>query len=178
MDLNDIDKTKPNQLKQNRFTNIPDNQHNPKDIDSPQINKFKTKRTTDPLNPTYTMETQSRRHVIQMGKIDGNAPKMSKSPTTKRQINNISDIIGSSPKDRGSIPQHRRQELQKPPQRLNMKEDAYGLHSSVDDLKTNQYLNQPGGLAKSRSRGGQHFETYEQPKSKRVITGPSFPSVF
>ena len=39
-----------------------------------------------------------------MGKIDGNAPKMQKSPNTKRMINQISDIKGTSPKDRGSIP--------------------------------------------------------------------------
>ena len=60
---------------------------------------------TVPLNPTYKMETQSRRHVIQMGKIDGAAPKISRSPVTRRIVNDISDIAGSHPKDRGSIPE-------------------------------------------------------------------------
>ena len=55
MDLNDIDKTRPNQLKQNRITNIHDYKLDTKDIDSPLHNKFKTKRITDPQNPTYTV---------------------------------------------------------------------------------------------------------------------------
>lgn len=71
----DIEGTKPRQLKQNRITNIPDYKINVKDIDSPGAMKFKTNRISDPLNPSYKIETASRRHVIQMGAIDGNAPK-------------------------------------------------------------------------------------------------------
>jgi hypothetical protein len=51
MDLSDIEKTSPNQLKQNRITNIPDYKINTSDIDSPGKNKFTTNRVTDPLNP-------------------------------------------------------------------------------------------------------------------------------
>lgn len=59
MDIGDIDKTKPTQLKQNRITNIPDYMIDTKDIDSPKANKFKSSvtRQTDPLNPIYKMET-------------------------------------------------------------------------------------------------------------------------
>jgi hypothetical protein len=39
-----------------------------------------------------------------MGKIDGNAPKISRSPETRRFINDTIDIEGSKPKDRGSLP--------------------------------------------------------------------------
>ena len=104
MDLGDIDKTKPRQLKQNRITNIPDYQHSVNDIDSPKAFKFVSTRHGDPLNPEYKVETQSRRHVVVMGKIDGNAPKLSKSPTTKRATNMTSDVPGAAPKDRGTIP--------------------------------------------------------------------------
>ena len=51
MNLSDIEKTSPNQLKQNRITNIPDYKINTSDIDSPGKNKFTTNRVTDPLNP-------------------------------------------------------------------------------------------------------------------------------
>ena len=51
MDLSDIDKTSPNQLKQNIITNIPYYMIDTKDIDSPGKNKFTTNRVTDPLNP-------------------------------------------------------------------------------------------------------------------------------
>lgn len=84
---NDIEGTKPRQLKQNRITNIPDYKINVKDIDSPGAAKFKTNRVSDPLNPTYKIETASRRHVIQMGAIDGNAPKQHKSTVTRRATN-------------------------------------------------------------------------------------------
>jgi hypothetical protein len=57
MAVHDIDKTKPNQLKQNRITNIPDYKIDTTDIDSPKKNKFVTKRNIDPLNPVYKMET-------------------------------------------------------------------------------------------------------------------------
>ena len=39
-----------------------------------------------------------------MGKIEGSAPKISKSTVTRRQMNYNNDIEGSSPKDRGSMP--------------------------------------------------------------------------
>ncbi len=104
MFLSDIDKSKPNQLKQNRITNIPDYKLNCRDINEPKHVKFVSNRVTDPLNPLYKMETQSRRHVIQMGQIEGSSPKLSKSPVTRRHINNISDIEGTHPKEKGSIP--------------------------------------------------------------------------
>ena len=59
------------------------------------MNKFKSGRDTNPLNPIYKIETQSRRHVIALGEIDGNHPKLSKSPVTRRKINDISDIKGT-----------------------------------------------------------------------------------
>lgn len=46
-----------------------------------------------------------------MGKIDGNAPKLSKSPTTKRATNVTSDVAGAAPKDRGTMPAAMRQAL-------------------------------------------------------------------
>jgi len=49
MDTNDIDKTKPKQLKQNRITNIPDYKINATDIDKPTYNKFKSLRNSNPL---------------------------------------------------------------------------------------------------------------------------------
>lgn len=57
MDMGDIEKTKPKQLKQNRVTNIPDYKLNVQDIDSPKHSKFVSNRVTDPLNPTYKIET-------------------------------------------------------------------------------------------------------------------------
>lgn len=105
MDQSDIERSRPNQLKQNRITNIPDYKISVKDIDSPGANKFKS-QTRDPLNPVYKMETQSRRHIIQMGKIEGSAPKVSRSPVTRRHVNNIADIQGARPRDRGSIPEN------------------------------------------------------------------------
>ena len=39
-----------------------------------------------------------------MGKIEGSAPKVSRSPITRRHVNNIADIPGARPRDRGSIP--------------------------------------------------------------------------
>lgn len=56
MDFSDIEKASPNQLKQNRITNIPDYKINVQDIDSPGASKFKS-ATRDPLNPTYKVET-------------------------------------------------------------------------------------------------------------------------
>ena len=40
--VDDIDRTRPNQLKQNRITNIPDYRIDTTDIDSPKKNKFVT----------------------------------------------------------------------------------------------------------------------------------------
>ena len=114
MGVDDIDKTRPNQLKQNRITNIPDYKIDCKDIDSPKKNKFVTGRNVDPLNPVYKMETQSRRHHIEVGKIDGNAPKNQKSPVTRRRINDVSDIKGSQPLYRGSMPANLRSSVSKP----------------------------------------------------------------
>ena len=44
--------------------------------------------------------------MIQMGKIEGSAPKVSRSPVTRRHVNNIADIQGARPRDRGSIPEN------------------------------------------------------------------------
>jgi hypothetical protein len=45
-----------------------------------------------------------------MGKIDGNQPKITRSPVTRRFINDTSDIEGCQPKDRGSLPIELRQQ--------------------------------------------------------------------
>lgn len=84
MEVDDIEKTKPAQLKQNRITNISDYSLKSDDIDTSKYVKFRSKRDTDPLNPVYQMESQSRRQIIKMGEIEGSKPKMLKSPTTKR----------------------------------------------------------------------------------------------
>jgi hypothetical protein len=106
LEVGDIDKTKPKQLKQNRITNIPDYRIDPRDIEDcePRLVKFRSDRDTNPLNPIYKIETASRRHIMALGVIEGNIPKLSKSPVTRRKINDISDIAGSSPKDKGSMP--------------------------------------------------------------------------
>ena len=54
-----------------------------------------------------------------MGQIDGNAPKISKSPNTRRMAMLLDDIEGSRPRDKGSMPQHLKQvgSVQKFPQR-------------------------------------------------------------
>lgn len=106
MDNTDIDKTTPAQLKMNRVTNIPDYKLTSNDIDSPQHVKFKSKEVRNPLEPVYKMETKSRRHVLQMGEIDGNKPKPSKSVVTRRATNSKDDIEGSKPKIRGVAPLH------------------------------------------------------------------------
>ena len=41
-----------------------------------------------------------------MGKIEGSAPKVSRSPVTRRHVNNVADIQGARPRDRGSIPEN------------------------------------------------------------------------
>lgn len=76
MQTEDIDRTKPKILKQNRITNIPDYKIDVHDIDKPTMNKFKSGRETNPLAPIYKIETQSRRHVVALGEIDGNHPKL------------------------------------------------------------------------------------------------------
>lgn len=111
MDLNDIDRSKPQQLKQNKVTNIRDNKIDVKDIDSPKAIKFKTNRVSDPLNPVYQMQTASRRHVLTMGQIEGSQPKQHKSPTTKRMTNIVDDIAGTKSKDKGTIPKMKKEEL-------------------------------------------------------------------
>jgi len=58
----------------------------------------------DPLNPVYQIESPSRRIVKDYGRIDGSSPVSKTLPKTRRRINQIMDIAGSSPKDRGSIP--------------------------------------------------------------------------
>ena len=73
MDHSDIDTTKPNALKQNRITNIPSYNSQTKDIDQPK--KFASNRTTDPLDPSYFIESKSRRNIIQVGQIEGSKPK-------------------------------------------------------------------------------------------------------
>jgi len=41
-----------------------------------------------------------------VGKIEGNDAKMHKSPTTKRRINDVSDIMGAVPKIKGVAPRN------------------------------------------------------------------------
>ena len=74
------------------MTNIKDYNNDCSDIAAPRINKFKTKRDVDPLNPIYMVESKSRRHIVQLGKIEGNETKINKSPKTRRKINDVSDI--------------------------------------------------------------------------------------
>jgi len=57
MNVTDIEKTTPAQLKQNRITNIPDYKIDTTDIDKPTYNKFKSIRDTNPLQPVYKVET-------------------------------------------------------------------------------------------------------------------------
>jgi hypothetical protein len=80
----DIEKTTPKKLLQSKVTNIPDYKLYTHDIDYPQHVKFKSNRDTNPLRPVYKIETQSRRHIIEMGRIEGASPRLRKSPTTKR----------------------------------------------------------------------------------------------
>lgn len=104
MDLSDLDKAKPNQLKQNRITNIPDYKIDTSDIDSPHHVKFVSKRNNNPLEPQYVMETKSRRHVLTMGPVEGSKPKQTKSVVTRRYTNAIDDIKGTHPSLLGTAP--------------------------------------------------------------------------
>jgi len=104
MDLGDIDKTSPAIIKQNKVTNIIDYKLKSEDIDSPNRNKFKS-QPRDPLNPVYNLETKSRRHVLQIGDIDGNKPKIVKSNVTRRIANRIDDIDGTKAKPKGYAPE-------------------------------------------------------------------------
>lgn len=121
LDTTDIAKTKPKILKQNRITNIPDHQIDPSDVNEKHKNKkFVTNRLTDPQNPVYRLETVSRRHVVEYGQIDGNAPKLSVSPSTRRHTNRLNDISGSIPKDLGSIPVYIRNQHSSLPPKTSM----------------------------------------------------------
>jgi hypothetical protein len=91
-------------LKQNRITNIPDYITYCQDVAAPDVIKFKSGRDSDPLVPTYKVETKSRRHVVTLGKIDKNQSKINHSPNTRRKINDISDIQGASPTNKGTSP--------------------------------------------------------------------------
>ena len=104
MDMTDIDKTSPAIIKQNKITNIPDYKLLSQDIDSPNKNKFKA-QPRDPLNPVYNMQTKSRRHILQIGEIDGARPKPSKSTVTRRIANRIDDIDGTKAKPKGYAPE-------------------------------------------------------------------------
>lgn len=53
MDMSDIDKNKPTQLKQNKITNIPDYKAFAQDINAPLHPKFVSNRETNPLDPAY-----------------------------------------------------------------------------------------------------------------------------
>lgn len=106
MDTSDIEKTKPKILKQNRITNIPDYRIDASDINAEGKKKFISNRVSDPLNPVYRLETVSRRHVMEVGQIEGAAPKLSKSPITRRFTNNLDDIQGSKPKNNGTVPNY------------------------------------------------------------------------
>lgn len=73
MDLNDLDKAKPAQLKANRITNIPDYKLTHEGIDGMHVKKLQVKKPRNPLEPSYTVETRSRR-MVTLGGIDGNKP--------------------------------------------------------------------------------------------------------
>jgi hypothetical protein len=77
LEVADIDKATPAKMKQHRITNIPDYKLITEDVNGP---KKQPKRITNPLDPVYRMETQSRRHIMELGKIDGSYSNPSKSP--------------------------------------------------------------------------------------------------
>lgn len=83
MDLGDMEKAKPAQLKANRITNIPDYKLSHEGIEGMQKRKFQSKQPRNPLEPEYTMETRSRR-MVKMGGIDGNKPLAVKNPVKNR----------------------------------------------------------------------------------------------
>ena len=74
MDLNDLEKAKPAQLKANRITNIPDYKHGDPGIEHMHVKKMKVTNPRNPLEPEYTVETKSRRHVLKVGNIEGSKP--------------------------------------------------------------------------------------------------------
>ena len=63
------------------------------------------------MNPQYKLETKSRRHVLLVGDIEGNQPKMQKSTVTRRHTNFIDDIKGSKTKEGSSIPKAAKDKL-------------------------------------------------------------------
>ena len=94
---------------QNRITNKPNLNMEVKDIGAYVKRKnqkyFDGKRETDPLNPQYSLQTRSRRHMLIFGNIEGSTVKNHISVSTKRRTNKVDDIPGAAVRDRGSIPE-------------------------------------------------------------------------
>ncbi len=76
LDISDLENARPNYLKQNRVTNIPDHLFYTRDVNKQRHLKFNTKRKVDPINPVYEMQTPSRRHIMKVGKIEGTSPTL------------------------------------------------------------------------------------------------------
>ena len=85
-----------------------------------------------------------------VGDIEGNAPKLQKSPNTRRKINDISDIQGASPKDKGSMPGYKRN-VSLPPKAVV----PPSMHQDKPDREERLRV---------RSNAYQHMNT-DQPKS-------------
>lgn len=83
MDLGDMEKARPAQLKANRVTNIPDYKLSVEGIDDQRVRKLVVKKPRNPLDPSYTVETRSRR-VVHIGAVEGSKPLHHKSPVKDR----------------------------------------------------------------------------------------------
>lgn len=82
----DIEHCQPKQLKQNTNTNIPDYMLDVRDITGPKATKFQTNRVSNPLSPTYELQTLSRRHKLVLDAPQGTKPRQLV-PLKSRRLN-------------------------------------------------------------------------------------------
>lgn len=82
------------------------------------------------------MESKSRRHVMVVGKIEGNESKMKATPNTRniRRINDVSDINGAVPKVKGTGPSNYNSYNSVSPQKTMVKNA-----SDIFNLKNDPY---------------------------------------
>lgn len=86
LNTHDIEYCQPKQLKQNNDTNIPDYKLNAGDICKPRAFKFSTNRVSNPLSPSYEMQTSSRRHVLLLESPQESKPRR-RVPLRSKRLN-------------------------------------------------------------------------------------------
>lgn len=80
------------------------------------------------------MESKSRRHVVQIGKIDGNNTKLQASPKTRRRTNDVRDIDGAAVKVKGVAPAG----FELPQKKAVLNKNASDIFHQKSELKENK----------------------------------------